>query len=207
VGAFTVHLPAGEFDGFIFDCDGTLIDSMPLHWHAWRAALEAQNAPFEFTIDMHHEFAGMSIPEIVRACNRRFACALDERAVECGREDYFFSHLDELIAVEPVVAFARGQWHKKPLAVASGSDRRIVERELDQLDLAELFPVIVTARDVSRSKPYPDIFLLAAKEMGINPERCLVFEDGKNGLAAAAAAGMQSVYVPTNEAEWLRPEL
>jgi HAD superfamily hydrolase (TIGR01509 family) len=88
--------------------------------------------------------------------------------------------------------------------VASGSDLRIVERELHHLGLSGLFPVIVTARDVPRNKPFPDIFLHAAARMGVRPERCLVFEDGKNGLEAAAAAGMQAAYIPTNEADWVR---
>ena len=91
------------------------------------------------------------------------------------------------------------------MAVASGSDRRVVERELDQLGLRALFPVIVTASDVPRSKPFPDMFLRAAGEIGVRPDRCLVFEDGRNGLDAASAAGMAAVYIPTNEPGWIRP--
>jgi beta-phosphoglucomutase-like phosphatase (HAD superfamily) len=177
---------------------------MPLHWLAWREALRRHAAPFEFTLELHHEYAGMSIPEIVLACNGRFGCALDARAVESAREEYFFAHLDQLTTVEAVAAFARSQSGKKPMAVASGSDRRVVERELKHLDLHGLFPVIVTARDVPRSKPIPDMFLRAAGEMGVPPGRCLVFEDGRNGLEAAAAAGMAAVYIPTNEPDWTR---
>jgi HAD superfamily hydrolase (TIGR01509 family) len=146
----------------------------------------------------------MSIPEIVAACNARFGCALDPRAIELAREKFFFAHLDEINPVEAVVAFARRQFGARPMAVASGSDRRVVDRELDHLGLRELFPVIVTARDVPRSKPFPDMFLRAAAEMGVAPQRCLVFEDGRNGLEAAAAAGMASVYIPTNEPDWVR---
>lgn len=174
---------------------------MPLHWRAWRAALEAQSAPFEFTIEMHHQYAGMSIPEIVRACNSRFGCALDASAVEQGREDFFFAHLDGLKTVGPVVEFARSQWKKKPLAVASGSARAVVERQLEYLNLREMFPIVVTAMEVARSKPSPDLFLLAAEKMGVPAGRCLVFEDGQNGLQAAAAAGMMAIYIPTNEPE------
>jgi HAD superfamily hydrolase (TIGR01509 family) len=196
---FPVDLPPGDFAAYIFDCDGTLIDSMPLHWHAWRAALTAAGATFEFTEAMHHEFAGMSIPEIVLACNERFGTALDPAAVERGREDYFFQHLSELQPVGPVVALARQAHGRIKLGVASGSARSVVLPELEHLGLTDLFPVIVTASDVARSKPFPDMFLRVAELLGVAPEKCLVFEDGQNGLEAAAAAGMQSVYIPTNE--------
>lgn len=172
---------------------------MPLHWHAWRVALQAQQAPFEFTEEMHHAFAGQSIPETVAVCNARFGCRIDPDRVERDRTDYFFSHLDELRIVEPVVEFARSVYGVRPLAVASGSDRTIVVRELTHLGLIDLFPVVVTADDVVRSKPAPDLFLLAAERLGVDPETCLVFEDGKNGLRAAEAAGMPWVYVPTND--------
>lgn len=196
---FPLTLPQGEFQGFIFDCDGTLIDSMPLHWRAWRFALEQQTAPFDFTEQMHHGFAGQSIPETVAVCNARHHTRIDPDRVEADRTEFFFSHLDELRVVEPVVAFARSQFGQKPLAVASGSDRNIVVRELTHVGLIDLFPIIVTADDVARSKPAPDLFLLSAQLLGVAPESCLVFEDGKNGLLAAEAAGMQWVYVPTNE--------
>jgi beta-phosphoglucomutase-like phosphatase (HAD superfamily) len=196
---FPLVLPAGEFAGYIFDCDGTLIDSMPLHWEAWRHALEAQRAPFEFTEAMHHGFAGQSIPETVAVCNARYGCRLDPGRVEADRTEFFFSHLDRLRLVEPVVGFARSECGRRPLAVASGSDRNIVKRELDHFGLSGLFPVVVTADDVARSKPAPDLFLLAARRLGLAPESCLVFEDGRNGLVAAEAAGMKWVYVPTND--------
>jgi len=196
---FPLILPPGSFDAYIFDCDGTLIDSMPLHWHAWRVALQQQNAPFDFTEEMHHAFAGQSIPETVAVCNARYHCSLDPDEIERARTEFFFSHLDELRLVTPVVDFARSQAGQKPLAVASGSDRNIVVRELTHLGLIDLFPVIITADDVARSKPAPDLFLLAAQGLGVAPASCLVFEDGHNGLRAAEAAGMQWVYVPTNE--------
>lgn len=196
---FSLSVPPGDFAGFIFDCDGTLIDSMPLHWHAWRVALQEQQAPFDFTEEMHHAFAGQSIPETVAVCNARYGCRIDPARVEIARTQYFFSHLDELRVVEPVVDFARAQFGRLPLAVASGSDRNIVVRELAHLGLIDLFPVIVTADDVARSKPAPDLFLLAAQQLGVPPSSCLVFEDGHNGLRAAEAAGMPWVYVPTNE--------
>lgn len=202
---FRLEVPEGDFEGLVFDCDGTLVDSMPLHLEAWQAGLARHRALFEFTLEMHHQYAGMSIPEIVRACNERFGCALDPQGVALAREEYFFQHLERLLPVEPVVEFARSRHGVTPMAVASGSDRQIVERELEHLGIRSLFPVIVTACEVPRAKPHPDLFLEAAARLGVAPERCLVFEDGKNGLEAAAAAGMKAVYIPTNEPGWPRP--
>jgi beta-phosphoglucomutase-like phosphatase (HAD superfamily) len=196
---FPLPLPNRTFSGFIFDCDGTLIDSMPLHFHAWRYALKQQAAPFDFTDRMHHEQAGTSIPDSVLLFNHRFGCALDPEKVEKARIEYLFSHLDELRLVDPVVAVARAHFGKIPLAVASGSARAIVERELDHFSLSGLFAAVVTAEDAARSKPAPDIFLLAAQRLGVPPTECLVFEDGRNGIIAATAAGMESVYIPTND--------
>ncbi|MFN0127210.1 MAG: HAD family hydrolase, partial [Verrucomicrobiales bacterium] len=132
-------------------------------------------------------------------CNERFGCQIDPDRVERDRTEYFFSHLDQLRLVDPVVSFARSLHGRRPLAVASGSDRNIVLRELRHLGLLDLFPVVVTADDVARSKPAPDLFLLAAERLGVPATSCLVFEDGKNGLRAAEAAGMPWVYVPTND--------
>ncbi|MFN0128476.1 MAG: HAD hydrolase-like protein [Verrucomicrobiales bacterium] len=99
--SFSLDIPPGDFAGYIFDCDGTLIDSMPLHWHAWRVALAEQTAPFDFTEAMHHAFAGQSIPETVAICNERFGCQIDPDRVERDRTEYFFSHLDQLRLVDP----------------------------------------------------------------------------------------------------------
>ncbi len=196
---FAIDLPPGEFDAFIFDCDGTLIDSMPLHLLAWQAAFRKFHAPFEFTEEMHHAQAGASIPETVAVCNARFGTDLDPHAVAQARLDYFFTHLDALQPVGPVIDFARAQLGKKTMAVASGSERSVVVRELEHLGLSDWFPVVVTASDVARGKPHPDLFLKAAHDLGVAPEKCLVFEDGHNGIVAATAAGMASVYIPTND--------
>jgi HAD superfamily hydrolase (TIGR01509 family) len=197
---FSLTVPPGDFEAFIFDCDGTLIDSMPLHWHAWRAALTTHGAPFEFTLEMHHAFAGMSIREIVGRLNERYGTSLDGVAVEKTRAEWFYEHLPELQPVTPVVAVAEAWKNRIKLAVASGSERGVVRRELEHLGLWNHFGACVTPEDVARSKPFPDLFLRAAELIGVRPEKCLVFEDGKNGIKAAEAAGMHWVYVPTNEA-------
>jgi HAD superfamily hydrolase (TIGR01509 family) len=196
---FTLSLPEGDFEAYIFDCDGTLIDSMPLHWDAWRAALEAHGAPFEFTLEMHHGYAGMSIREIVLKLNAHFGTDLDGAAIEATRATWFLQHLAQLQPVAQVVEIARASRGKVKMAVASGSERDVVEKELKHLGIWEWFGACVTPADVPRSKPFPDLFLRAAELIQTAPEKCLVFEDGQNGLRAAEAAGMPWVYVPTND--------
>jgi beta-phosphoglucomutase-like phosphatase (HAD superfamily) len=191
-------LPPGEFGAYIFDCDGTLVDSMPLHLHAWRAALEQHGFdPEEFTYEMHHKYAGMPGVAIVNDLNKRFSVNLDPHQVEADKVVWYLSHHDEVGPVAPVAEFARANFGKIPMAVASGSDRKLVELSLEALGLSELFPVIITPENVApgRGKPAPDMFLLAAEKLGIVPERCLVFEDGHLGMQAAAAANMAAVWV------------
>jgi len=195
-------IPPGEFDAYIFDCDGTLIDSMPLHLHAWRAALEQHGfPPAQFTQQMHHEFAGMPGPAIVRVLNERFHTGLPPGSVEAAKLKWYLEHHDEIKPVQPVVDIARAMAGILPMAVASGSDEAIVRQGLEGIGILDLFQTIVTPVDVAHGKPAPDMFLLAARRLGVDPERCLVFEDGLLGVQAAEAAGMACVFVPTESHE------
>ncbi len=189
-------LPPGLWKAYIFDCDGTLIDSMPLHLAAWRAAL-AQHGfpPDDFTLEMHHAFAGRPGPAIVRLLNTEFGCDLDPEAVEADKVAWYLAHHDELEPLEPVVAVARAARGRLPMAVASGSDAAIVRRSLAEAGILEWFREVITPVDVAHGKPAPDMFLLAAERLGVAPGECLVFEDGLLGVEAAQAAGMGWVFV------------
>lgn len=193
-----LDIPPGDFDAYIFDCDGTLIDSMPLHLEAWRAALALHGFPREkFTLEMHHRSAGMPGPAIVRMLNEEFGVNLPPEQVEADKLKWYLENHRNVQPVEPVVAFAKSQAGRKPMAVASGSDRKVVLAGLEALGILPLFQTIITPADVERGKPAPDMFLLAAKRLGVKPEKCLVFEDGHLGVRAAEAAGMQCVFVPS----------
>ncbi len=195
-------IPPGEFDAYIFDCDGTLVDSMPLHLTAWRKALE-QNGfpPDQFTLEMHHGFAGMPGPAIVEQLNERFGTNLDPGRTEQDKVAWYLEHHGSVLPVEPVAAFARANAGRVRMGVASGSDARLVHSCLQTLDLHHLFhPAIVTPDMVRHGKPEPDMFLLCAEMLGAAPERCLVFEDGHLGMQAAAAAGMQAVFISLPDA-------
>jgi HAD superfamily hydrolase (TIGR01509 family) len=190
------ELPPGSFRGLIFDCDGTLVDSMPLHLKAWRAALEKHGfAPDQFTLTMHHAYAGMPGVAIVADLNQKFATQLDPAEVEKDKVAWYLAHHHEVGEVKPVVDFARNQFGRTPMAVASGSDRKLVEMSLESLGIQQLFDVVITPEMVSAGKPAPEMFLLAAEKIGIPPHECLVFEDGHLGMQAAAAAGMAAVWI------------
>ena len=190
-----LELPPGDFGALIFDCDGTLADSMPLYHRAWRAALAANGATFDFTWDIFMSRAGVSTEGTVTELNHQFGTMLDAGRIE---EPQYAEYARRIEGVEPfpeVVAVAEAHYGKLPMAVASGGARHLVERTLALIGVRHLFEAVVVAADVPRGKPHPDIFLHAAKLLGVPPARCLVFEDGRPGIVAAEAAGMQSVFV------------
>ncbi|MFK5923683.1 MAG: HAD family phosphatase [Verrucomicrobiota bacterium] len=196
----TLTFPQGDFEAYIFDCDGTLVDSMPLHYRAWSASFIHHDAPFEFSEKRFYASAGVPDRETVASLNAQHGCELDADSIHDHKLEYFFQHMHELEAVHAVADVLRSIHGKLPVSVASGSDITLVEPSLKIVDLDHFFEIIVTPADVERGKPAPDMFLLAAEKMGIAPEKCLVFEDGQAGIDAANAAGMQSVFVPSGPA-------
>ena len=193
-GTFHLELPEGEFDAFIFDCDGTLADTMPTHYRAWQVALGERVSNFPEA--MFYELGGVPTCRVVEILNERHGYQMPVDETVAVKEKYFLEFSSEIAAIEPVVSLAR-EWHgRKPLAVASGGHRRIVLNTLRALGIVELFDAIVTSEDYARGKPHPDPFLEAARRLNVTPARCLVFEDTTTGIQAATAAGMASVMVP-----------
>jgi len=192
--AFSLELPVGDFAAYIFDCDGTLADTMPTHYKAWQSALGEHVDKFPEA--MFYELGGVPTSRIVELLNERHGLALPVDAIVAHKEHLFLEMSHEVAAIEPVVALARSFAGVKPMAVASGGHRRIVMTTLRALGIVELFQAIVTAEDYRRGKPAPDPFLEAALRLRVPPEQCLVFEDTSTGIAAANAAGMKSVLVP-----------
>jgi HAD superfamily hydrolase (TIGR01509 family) len=188
-------LPPGDFDAFIFDCDGTLADSMPLYHRAWRSALTRSGAVFDFSWELFVSRAGMTTLLTIEGLNQQFGTSLDAVVVEDHQHAEYALLVDEVKPITEVVAVAREHRGRVPMSVASGGARVLVERTLDVLGIRDLFDHVLVAADVPRGKPEPDLFLLAAKRMGVRPERCLVFEDGEPGIVAASRAGMQVVRV------------
>jgi len=192
---FTLNLPPGDFAAYIFDCDGTLADTMPTHYKAWMAALGEHGR--DFPEAMFYELGGVPTARIVEILNERHGHSLPVEATVAHKESLFLEMSSQIAAIEPVVSLARQYHGHKPLAVASGGHRRIVMNTLRALGISDLFQAIVCSEDYRRGKPAPDPFLEAALRLDVAPESCLVFEDTATGIAAATAAGMQSVLVPT----------
>ncbi len=188
----TLTLPEG-IEGVIFDCDGTLADTMPLHYRAWAETLALTGAAMSEAL--FYELGGVATEEIVRILNARHGCQLPIAETAAAKEQRYEELLPRAAAIRSVVALARSLCGRLPLAVASGGIRRLVEKTVAALDLTHCFQAIRTAEDVTHGKPAPDLFLSAAAALGVAPERCMVYEDSDLGLEAARRAGMQWVDV------------
>ncbi|MCH2108386.1 MAG: HAD family phosphatase [Polyangiaceae bacterium] len=182
--------PQTTYQAYLFDCDGTLADSMPAHFQAWRRALNQSAAPFEFTWELFLKRAGMSLERTVVELCAEFQCDLDADRVAAAQRRFFQEEESAIQPIHEVVEFARKLAGQAPLAVASGSQRATVHTTLQHLGIFDIFDVIVTPEDVEKGKPYPDMFLLAAKILKTRPEDCLVLEDAELGFEAARRAGM-----------------
>ena len=189
-----MHLPERGFDAYIFDCDGTLADSMGLHYDAWKIALLSHGA--DLSEDLYYRWGGRPTRAIVESLNEMQGLFMDPEAISLHKEALYYTLLSDVKAIEPVVAFARKMHGKKPLAVASGGGRKAVVATLESLGILSLFDAIVTSEDYEQGKPSPDPYLEAAKRIGAAPAGCLVFEDTEIGRQSAHAAGMECVLVP-----------
>jgi beta-phosphoglucomutase family hydrolase len=187
--------PTEVFAGYIFDCDGTLADTMPLHHLAWQRALAEHGAEFDFHWELFVSRAGMTLEQTVVELAAQFRVPLDPTAVARSQRHFYAELEPTMEPIADVISYARSAARSAPVSVASGSQRATVDRTLCQLGISDLFPIIVTPEDVPRGKPAPDMFLLAARLMGVAPERCVVFEDGEMGIRAARSAGMAVVRV------------
>ena len=192
-----LDIPAGDFAGYIFDCDGTLVDTMPLHYRAWDEAMRRAGLREQLSEDLFYSLGGVPTLRVAYLLGRHYGLALDPERVFHEKESLFLEMQGEMEVIGPVVDFARQWYGRVPLSVASGGPRPIVLRTLELMGIASLFPVLVTPEDVAHGKPAPDMFLLAAQRMGVEPNRCLVFEDAEPGIQAAEAAGMRWVHVPS----------
>ncbi|HQW28929.1 MAG TPA: HAD family phosphatase [Verrucomicrobiales bacterium] len=193
-----LDLPGRDFEGYIFDCDGTLVDSMPLHFKAWSASFVHHGAPWQWTEDEFYANAGVPDRVTVMELNERHGVDLCPDLIHEFKAEWYARHLHEIEAVHAVADFARRLHAEgRKISVASGSDLSLVEPSLERAGLLDLFDIIITPALVERGKPAPDMFLLAAERMGVAPGNCLVFEDGQAGIEAAVAAGMDWVFVPS----------
>jgi beta-phosphoglucomutase family hydrolase len=189
-----LKLPDGSFGAYLFDCDGTIADSMPLHYLAWNKALGEWNCAFDEKL--FYAWGGMPVAEIVSTLNQKYGLNMPVEEVARRKENLYFELLPQLKAVPEVLEHIEAEYGRTRFAVVSGSTRESVTASLESLNLLDRFDTIVCAGDYKNSKPDPEAFLLAASRLGEEPARCLVFEDTEMGIEAAKAAGMASVKVP-----------
>ena len=176
----------------IFDCDGTLADTMPLHYEAWRKTLDPLNAPFPE--ETFYAWGGVTAFEIIDRLNALHGLQIPSHETALQKEADYRELIFRARPIVPVVNEARRFRNAGiPLAVASGGIRAVVEETLRALGILDWFGAIATADDVENGKPAPDVFLLAASRLGVAPETCVVYEDAPAGLEAARRAGMGAV--------------
>ena len=196
-----VTLPEKIYAGYIFDLDGTLVDSMPVHFKAWRWALHEHGAPYHvFQWEEFVAHGGMAAPDIVADLNATYGLSMEpETVADDKRNRYAWLLQNETLPVIPetVNLVRRLKEQGIPYAIGTGSMPSGATETLQSADVADLFPIMVTPADVPPGfgKPRPDIFLLCAERMGVNPQECVVFEDAEPGIQAAMAGGMDYVRV------------
>jgi HAD superfamily hydrolase (TIGR01509 family) len=188
-------IPAGDFRAYLFDCDGTIADSMPLHYIAWNKALAEWNCPFDE--QLFYAWGGKPPVEIISELNQMHGLNMPVATVAEHKENYYFSLLPTLKPVPEVLVHIETMYRKLPFAVVSGSTRESIVKSLTAIHLLDRFDTLVGSEDYTRSKPAPDAFLVAAQRLNIAAKDCLVFEDTAMGIQAATAAGMASVRVPS----------
>jgi beta-phosphoglucomutase-like phosphatase (HAD superfamily) len=184
----------------IFDCDGTLADTMPIHYRAWRATLDPLG--IAFPEERFYALGGVPTGKIIQIlATEQGVTVPDLEGATLAKEEGFLLFLDEVRPVDAVFRIAEAHRGRLPMAVASGGYRPVVERILGRIGVAGWFDALVTAEDTTRHKPEPDVFLEAARRLGVEPASCAVYEDTDVGLEAARRAGMTGVDVRP----WLRP--
>lgn len=188
-----LKLPEGPFKAFLFDCDGTIVDSMPLHYRGWTKALGEWGATF--TEDQFYGWGGMPVDKVISTLNEQQGLEMPIEEVADRKEGLYYELLNDLQAVPEVVEHIHASYGQMKFAVVSGSTRDSVTKSLKQLGLLDRFEVLVCAGDYAKGKPDPEPFLLAAEKLGVKPEECLVFEDAETGIQSAKAAGMAWVKV------------
>jgi len=189
-----LKIPEGKFGAYLFDCDGTIVDSMPLHYLAWKKTLSEWKC--DFSEELFYKWGGMPVAEVIATLNRERGLQMPVEELEHRKENLYYELLPQLKAIPEVLEHIEEQHSKIPFAVVSGSTRKSVIKSLTIVNLLGRFETLVCAGEYQKSKPDPEAFLMAAANLGVAPEVCLVFEDTDMGIQAARAAGMASVKVP-----------
>ena len=178
---------------FLFDLDGTLADTMPVHYMAWLEVLEPTG--LVFTEEKFYSCGGMATGKIIELLCSEQGIEVDVPALARAKYEAFFPHIRSVQRIEPVIQIAEQYHGKLPMAIATGGKRAAAEPTIEQINVGHLFSHVVTADDVAHHKPHPETYLKAAEVLGIDPTKCVAYEDADPGVESARAAGMQVVDV------------
>ena len=189
-----------DFNALIFDMDGTLVDSMPLHLAAWQQTAQE----FGFVCDQEWLYAHGGVPsrKIAALIAHEQQIALDPEAVARCKTAHYVAMIEQATPFPAMVALVQQAAATLPMAIGTGSLHANAERILAQSGLGLYIHTVVAADDVQGHKPAPDTFLLAAERLGVVAADCLVFEDTEIGRLAALAAGMDCVMVVEGAPDW-----
>ncbi len=177
----------------IFDLDGTLADTMPVHFLAYKHILIEYG--IDFTPELFAKLAGIPAVGTIEKLNEWFGTTMNAEEVGHFKEREYEKIMHKMKPILPVVELAKKYHGKLPMAVGTGGYKRLAWKTMDILGLDKYFDILVSTEDVSRPKPFPDTFLKCAELLGVEPAVCEVFEDAQLGIQAAGAAGMMSKLV------------
>jgi beta-phosphoglucomutase family hydrolase len=187
-----MSLPS-HIKGLVFDCDGTLADTMPLHWRAWQVI--ASKYKLHFPEDRFYALGGVPSRDILKMLAKEQGVTLDHIQASHEKENEYLPLMAQVEPIHAVVEIAQANHGKISMAVASGGTQQIICDVLEHLKIRHLFSAVVTSEMVQNQKPAPDIFLEAARRIGIDPKCCRAYEDTDLGLQAIRSAGMEAVDV------------
>ena len=180
-------------EGLIFDCDGTIVDTMPIHYAAWCSTTAKHG--LVFPEERFYALGGVSPFEVLRMLSEEQGVEIDSNAVTYQKEAKYMELIGNAKEIPEVMQIVRDNHGKLPMAVASGGTHETVEGILQQCGIRHYFDAIVTSQDVDNPKPAPDTFLEAARRINVAPEKCRAYEDADMGIKAILAAGMEAVDV------------
>lgn len=187
-----------RYEGLIFDMDGTLIDTMPVHAKAW--GMVGKQFGYEFDSQIMYNLGGATVrtiaEEMMKSANMPLE-RLDE--VITAKRALSYQLIPSQSTLLPTFDIVKYFYQKKPIALGSGSHRKIIDMLIDKLDIASYFNAIVSADDVKVHKPHPETFLRCAELIKINPTNCIVFEDADLGVKAGLSAGMDVFDIRTQQ--------
>ncbi|HHF1961452.1 TPA: beta-phosphoglucomutase family hydrolase [Haemophilus influenzae] len=186
------------YEGLIFDMDGTLIDTMPVHAQAW--TMVGKKFGYEFDFQIMYNFGGATVRTIAGEMMKAANMPLDRiEDVLAAKRELSYQLIPTQSKLLPTFEIVKYFHQKKPMALGSGSHRKIIDMLMDTLTIAPYFSAIVSADDVKEHKPHPETFLRCAELIQANPSRCIVFEDADLGVQAGLNAGMDVFDVRTRE--------